>query len=434
MVAWLITIGSQFGHSYGFARLAFIITEAVSAIAVGMAAATLANDLRAGAFAAIAFVLVPQTKLEFAESIPDGAFMCAWALALWAAATLARRASWQAAVALGFTLAATVLSRTFGWALVFGVVGWTLTSRRDLVRYVAFAFASTLVAYVPFVLWNASVGWENFAFTFVHRQSLSGPSLAKLIDISTLRFMFYGALIIVVSWYLALRRAPLLPLVAWTALPLPIALFVLSFEMRTESYWIIGPAASLAVAVGVWLARTTVAARAITFGVLGISTAYAVFTALFLALPEAAQAAAFASRPAVRNALRSGVYAYRPLAEELRADAAVNGAAIFTDRYETSAELLWYGVPSHIVVPSAQVAQWTRWYRPATVPAHALLVTFRAPFGDAAGLEAHVRAAYAHVTPLKRLDDRYAGELEGTFYVTRLDGPRPEASRLLVGL
>ena len=113
MVAWLITIGNQFGHAYGFVRLPFVVTEAVASIAVGMATAILANDTRAGALAAIAFTLVPQTKLEFAESIPDGAYMCAWALALWAAAALARKASWRAASGLALALAATVLSMVF---------------------------------------------------------------------------------------------------------------------------------------------------------------------------------------------------------------------------------------------------------------------------------------------------------------------------------
>jgi uncharacterized protein with PQ loop repeat len=398
-----------------------------------MAAWRLIDDPRAGAFAAIAFTLVPQTKLEFAESIPDGAYMCAWALALWAAATLARRASWPAAIALGLALAATIYSRTFGFALVCGVLAWALTARRDLLRYVLPSIAIALIAYIPFVLWNASVGWENFAFTFVRRQHIAGLSVTKIIDISTLRFMFYGALIIALTRFVALRRTPYLPLVAWTAVPLPLALLVLSFAMRTESYWIIGPAASLAIGIGAVLTRTNVLARGLTFGVLGISTAYAVFTALFLALPEAAQASAFASHPSWRPALSSGVYAYAQLADELRADAR-DGAAIYTDRYETSAELLWYGVPSMIVVPSAQVPQWTRWYRYPIVPERARLVTFRAPFGDAPGLEDRVRAAYAQVGTPQQLDLHYAGELEGTFYITTLADPRPNARALLAGL
>lgn len=433
MVAWLITLGSLLGHSYGAVRLPFVIAEALAAVALGMTAKILTGETRAGAFAAIVFTLIPQTKLEFAECIPDGAYVLAWSLALWAAAALARRPSAAATVGLGGALAATVYSRTFGWALVGGIAAWALFARRDLLRPVALACALAAVAYVPFLLWNASVGWETFAFEFVHRQSMTTFSPAKLVDLDTLRFLVFGGLIVGLTWFVAVRRPPRLPLIAWTAIPLPAALFVLSFAMRTESYWILGPAASLAVGCGAVLARTTRLARALTFGALGISTAYALVTAVFLALPEAAQAAAFHAQPGLRSQFASGVYAYRPLAVELRPDVAA-GIAVFTDRYETSGELLWYGVPSDIVVVTAQLPQWMRWYRPAEVPQHADLVAFRTPFGDNPDLERNVRAAYARVGTPRRLDERYADEPEGTFYVTRLDDPRPDAQGVLPGL
>ena len=66
------------------------------------------------------------------------------------------------------------------------------------------------------------------------------------------------------------------------------------------------------------------------------------------------------------------MYAYRPLADDLRADV-VRGVTIYTDRYETSSELLWYGIPSYIIVQRGQLTQWMRWYRPAAVPQHAEL-------------------------------------------------------------
>ena len=251
MVAWLIKLGSFFGQSYGTVRLPFVIGEAVAAIAVGMAAKILAGDARSGAFAAIVFTLIPQTKLEFGECIPDGAYVLSWSLALWAAAALARRSSPAATIALGTALAATVYSRTFGWALVFGIAAWAVAARRDLLRPVGVACAIAAVAWIPFLMWNASVGWETFAFEFVHRQSIATFSVAKLFDLGTIRFLVYGALIVALTYLIALRRPPRLPLVAWTALPLPVALIVLSFAMRTESYWIIGPAASLSVACGI---------------------------------------------------------------------------------------------------------------------------------------------------------------------------------------
>jgi len=432
MVAWLIALGSLLGHSYGAARFPFLVAEAVAAFAVGMAAKMLVADTRAGAYAAIVFTLIPQTKLEFAECIPDGAYMLSWSLALWAAAALARRASPAATIALGAALAATVYSRTFGWALVFGVVAWALAARRDLLRAVGVALAIVVVAYVPYLIWNASVGWETFAFEFVHRQSVNTFSVAKLFDFGTVRFLEYGVLIVILTWVVALRRPPKLPLVVWTALPLPVALIVLSFGMRTEAYWIVGPATSLAVGCGVAIARASALWRNVTLAVLGIGTAYATAVAVFLALPESVQAAGFAAWPALRAQISSGVYVYRPMADDLRADAA-SGVMVYTDRYETSAELLWYGVPSLIVANVPHVPQWMRWYRPPEVPPRADLVAPLTPFGDTAGLEQRLRAAYAHVGTPQLLDFRYAGEPEGTFYVTRLEDPRPNADEILPG-
>jgi 4-amino-4-deoxy-L-arabinose transferase-like glycosyltransferase len=433
MVAWLITLGSLFGHSYGAVRLPFAIAEAVAALAVGMAAKLLVGDVRAGAYAAIVFALIPQTKLEFAESIPDGAYMLTWALSLWAAAVLARRVSSRATVALGAALAATVYSRTFGWALVFGILAWAVVARRDLLRAVAVACTIAIIAYVPFLIWNASVGWETFAFEFVHRQSITTLSPALLFNIVTMRTLLYGLLIVALTWLVALRRTPRLPLVAWTALPLPIALFVLSFGTQTETYWILGPATSLSIGCGAVLARATVRWRTAGFAVLGAAAVAATIPALFLALPESAQAAAFRADPALRAQFRSGTHAYAALADDLRPQAAA-GVAIYTDRYETSSELLWYGLPSTIVVYRGQLAQWMRWYRPAGVPQHAILVIPAREDGSAFPIAPYVRAAYARVGPPVRLEYRYGGEPEGTFDVTRLDDPRPDARRDLPGM
>jgi hypothetical protein len=298
---------------------------------------------------------------------------------------------------------------------------------------VAAACAIAVVAYVPHLMWNAAHGWETFAFEFVHRQTIGARSFSPLVDIITLRSLLYCAAIVVLTWLVALREKPRLDLVAWTAIPLPLALFALSFVVRTESYWILGQLASLSIGCGIALARASAGWRVAVFGVLGIATAISAATALFLALPESAQAAAFAANPSLHNQFSSAAYAYRPLADSLRADAAA-GITVYTDLYETSSQLLWYGVPSNIIGPSAQVPQWARWYRPAEVARHAELVTVPTAFGVLNGLDATLHAAYRSVGAPKMLEYRYAGRVEATFYVTRLDDPLPEARGIVPGI
>jgi 4-amino-4-deoxy-L-arabinose transferase-like glycosyltransferase len=430
MVAWLIGLGTALGHSPGFVRLPFVLCEAIAALAIGRAATLVAHNARAGALAAILFALIPQTKLALGEALPDGAYVAAWALALWGAAALDRRPSLRTALGLGLALAAVVLSRTFGWALVLGIAAWSLEPARRRRMWPLLAASATLVAtaYVPFLAWNAAHQWENFAFTFHTRQAFHPFAFAALADISTQRFVVYALLLAGLTWFVALRTPPRVTLVAWTALPLPAALLAFSFTTPTESYWIIGPAASLALGAGIVLERASAGWRGLVIGALGAGTAYVTAAALFLTLPEPAQAAVFTAMPASRGPFASGVYAFAPLAARVRALAAADdGAEVLTDRYETSAELLWYGVDSRLALALPQEAQWSRWHAGAPLPRHALLVTFAAPASADPPLARAVAAAFAHVTPLAPVAPSHAGVPEDVYYVEQLDGVRPNA-------
>jgi 4-amino-4-deoxy-L-arabinose transferase-like glycosyltransferase len=436
MVAWLIGLGRSLGAGAGFVRLPFVLCEALAAIAVGRAAALAAGSARAGAIAAILLAFVPQTKLALGEALPDGAFMAAWGFALWGAVALDRRPSPRNALGLGLALATAVLSRTFGWALVAGILAWSLEPARRRRAWPVLALSAAIVGagYVPFLQWNAAHGWENFAFTFHARQRFGALALARLDNVSTLRFVAYAALLAAVTWLVALRRSPRLSLVAWTALPLPAALFALSFATTTESYWIIGPAASLALGAGIALDRAGAAWRRGAIGGLGLATAYATAAALFLTLPEPTQARAFAAVPILRRPFASGVYVFAPLAERVRALAVADrGAVVLTDRYETAAELLWYGVDSRIAVALPQQAQWMRWHAGTPPGQHALLVTFAAPLAADPPLAHAVTAAFAHVMPQTTVALSHAGVPEDIYYVVRLGGARPNAAALIPG-
>ena len=437
MVAWLISLGRLLGSGAGFVRLPFVLCEAMAAIAVGRAASLVAGSARAGAIAAILFALIPETKLALGEALPDGAYMAAWALALWAAVALDRRPSVRVALGLGFALAAVVLSRMFGWALAVGILAWSLEPerRRRMWPYLALSAAVVVAGYVPFLIWNAQHGWENFVFTFHARQQFHGLAFRALGDISTLRFVVYAVLLAVLTWFVALRRPPRVTLVAWTALLLTASLFILSFSTEIASYWLIGPAVSVALGASVTLDRAAAVWRRIVIGVLGVATAYATVAALFLTLPEAAQAAAFSTVPAVRGPFESGVYVFARLAARVHALAAADhDAVILTDRYETAAELRWYGVDSRIAIALPQQAQWMRWHAGTPFPQHALLVTFAAPLAADPALAHTVTAAFQNVAPQAPIALSYAGVPDDVYYLVRLDGARPGAAAIMPGL
>ena len=434
MVAWLISLGALFGHSYGAVRLPFVIAEALAALAAGMAAKILTGSSRAGAYAAIVFALIPQTKLEFAECIPDGAYITVRGRSHFGPRPRSAGAFHRRRRSRSEPLSPRASTRArSGWALVFGIAGWAIFTRRDLLRPVAIACAMTVVAYVPFLLWNASVGWETFAFEFVHRQTMTF-GLGMLLNVVTLRTLLYGLLILGLTWFVALRRAPVLPLVAWTALPLPVILLGLSFATQTETYWILGAAASLAIGCGAVLGRArgalsqhgpddprdrhrsgdrsgrlSGAARGRAGGGLPRRAVVAASVRIGHVCVSTAGRRSACRCCARRNDLHG------PLRD------VVGIAAIGT-------------IPSDIVVERPQLAQWMRWYRPATVPQHAELVLPATNTGAAFPLPAYLSAAYARVGPSRRLDYRFAGEPEATFYVTPLDGALPASRRVLPGI
>lgn len=434
MVAWLAGLGYALGHEAGYVRLPFVVCETVAAVAVGRTAYLVSANARAGVIAALLFALIPQTKLAIGEVLPDGAYMAAWALALWGAVALVRAPSPRIAVGLGLALAAVVLSRTFGWALVAGIVAWSLEPirRARVWPLLGLALAIVCACYAPFVAWNAAHDWENIGFSVHTRQQFH--ALAHLTDASTVRFLIYSLLLAVLTWFVALRREPRMTIVAWTALPLPAALFVVSFFTTTESYWIIGPAASVAVGLGIVLERSLLWSR-VVLGALGAGTAYVTAAALFLTLPEAAQAHAFASVPAIKKPFASGVFVFAPLTERLRKLAAMDhDAVILTDRYETAAELVWNGLDARIVVALPQQKQWMRWHADGPVPQHALLVTFKAPMDATPELGREARAAYTHVTEQMPLAFSIAGIPQDVYFLTQLDDTRPDARTIMPGL
>ena len=129
------------------------------------------------------------------------------------------------------------------------------------------------------------------------------------------------------------------------------------------------------------------------------------------------------------------MYAFAPLAERVRALAAADeNAVVLTDRYETSAELRFYGVDSRIAIALPQQAQWMRWHAGAPVPQHALLVTFAAPLSADPQLAQAVAAAFARVTPLPDEQLAHAGITEHTYYVTQLDEARSNARAIMPAL
>ncbi len=289
MVAWLIALTAPFGSSELAVRLPFIACEALAAIALGYTAMVLTGNARAGGGAAVIFALIPQTRMVIGEALPDGPYLLFWSLALLFAARAASRLRAADMILLGISLGGALLSRAFGLSLLAGVLIFSLLPEQRRMWKQGFWIAPVIavVLYLPFVCWNATHDWANYNFT-VYREAYQTFSAAHLLVLSTLRFALEAAAFLIATYLLTMRRR--YDLLACTALPLPLLLIALSFFEGVESYWLLGPFASLCVALGIAYANFPSFWKRVAAAAWMIPAAYAMLVVTLLSLPQPAQA------------------------------------------------------------------------------------------------------------------------------------------------
>jgi 4-amino-4-deoxy-L-arabinose transferase-like glycosyltransferase len=208
---------------------------------------------------ALAMTLTPMLSVGFVIATPDGPLMAAWACSLYFAVRAEQTRTRRDFIYLGIALAAALLSKMFAFALLAGIVAWSLgTTRRSLWRDgLGLTFLIIVILCAPFLIWNAQNHWVTFTFAFEQRHvaqpSLLRPLFYLLVSAGPYSpGLWLGALLVLVR--------PRNALVAWTAIPLSLLLVLLNFHERIELHWIFGPYISLCVGMG--LAFSTLSHRA----------------------------------------------------------------------------------------------------------------------------------------------------------------------------
>ncbi|HEX5275764.1 MAG TPA: glycosyltransferase family 39 protein [Candidatus Rubrimentiphilum sp.] len=419
MVAWLIALTAPFGSSELVIRLPFIACEALAAIALGRTAIVLTGNARAGGAAAVIFALIPQTRMIIGEALPDGPYLLFWSLALLFAARAASRLRTADMIFLGIALGGALLSRAFGFSLLAGVLVFSLLPAQRRMWKLGFWIAPVIavVLYMPFVYWNATHGWVNYNFT-VYREAYERFSPAHLLVLSTLRFALEAAAFFIATYLLTIRRR--YDLLACTALPLPLLLIVLSFSEGVESYWLLGPFASLCVALGIAYANFPALWKRLAAAAWIVPAAYAMLVVTLLSLPQPVQASLLrASNQKPKSMFYSAVYAYAPLARDVRGLLKNSNAIVMTDKFEIAAELLYQGNIESTVVSGIGRKQWAMW-QGGSGPARYLVVLNEAPGRDPAAMRPVAKECSAiHDGPTLRY--AFAGPPVTMFYTKWCD-------------
>jgi hypothetical protein len=425
-VAWLIAPFAPFG-SPAFIRLGFVLCGVVAALALADAVRILAHrhgvDAKPAAVASVcAFSFAPVTWFSFGTAMPDGPYLAAWCVTLWAAVHVDESARRRDMIVLGLALGIALLSRAFGFALLAGVLGWSLlpARRRLWGSGLWLTFVIAALVYAPFVMWNVTHDWANVTFSLYQRNEVHTLRLSRLWPLAYGAILMYSpglwlAAICMLTGLWFIRE----PIVAWTAFPLAIVLTVLASFETVEQHWYLGVYTSLCIAMGLCYARTQPYWRRVW-------ERFAMVPALGMLLIGATAAAAPAQTYAavrglthltLRNDGPFEVYAYRMLAGDIAALRARSDAGIMTTSYGLAAELNYHrGLVPVVIGDDYRGRESRRWQ--LTTAEGRMIVVERAPLSDNPSLQRLLGASCRQLTPGPVLHYRFADAPARSFYTT----------------
>lgn len=439
MVAYLIAPFAWVVQNPLWIRIGFLASGVIATVAAAGTARRLSGDERAGLVTALAMTLAPLLSVGFTIATPDGPLMAAWACTLFFAVRCEQERRPLDFASLGLAMAAAVLSKMFGWALVAGIGIWALAPARRWMwrRGLGSAFALLGVLYAPFLAWNAQHEWISFQFTFRQRHE-ADPAWYRPLTYVLACSGAYSPGIWIGALAVAVR--PRYPLVAWTALPLLILLLVLNVHERIELHWVFGPYVSLAVAMGPAFVHLSQRARVLWASAAAVPAAVLV-PLLFLAaaVPGPLYASFRSTGSSLRNSGPFEIFTVWALAHDVRQMADANDAVVVTDGYGFSSQLDYEAqIPPVVIGYDAQGQEARRWYDPDMRPKRLLFVD-KEPLvprpghpGDKLGRPdflSRMKAACGDVRPGPALEYQYTDPTghsvpARTYFVTWCDEPK----------
>ena len=431
MVAWAIALGAPLHWGAFGVRLGCVLCGLGATVATFAAARRLGGD-GAGLAAAAALTLAPLCSIAFATASPDGPYVLFWCAALWCTIALWNAPRAELAALLGLFLGGVTLSRAFGWAIALPALAVLLLAEsRQRRRAGAIALIVLLIAYAPFVVWNATHGWATIAFSLAGRHVNEGFSPLRAAGFAGTLLAAYGIGTALGASAAVLRSRQ--ALLRWTALPLVGALFALALFERVEIYWACGPFASAAVAAGVAFAALGAPAR-VRWAAAAVGSAFPLLVfalAAGLSIPATSHALASVAAARLRNSGPFEIFTYAALSHDVARIARERAAMVMTDGYGLSALLDYHDGSAPVVIGyDRQGAQAKSWYDPQARPQHALFVD-KEPLATRPDFASRFGAACERVSDGGTLHYRYAGAAARTYYLTWCEGMRAQGLRML---
>lgn len=309
MIAWLIaTTTAMFGNAEWAARLASPFLHAATAALLYLLGKRL-YDARVGAFAGIAWLLIPAVWLSSMVISTDAAMFPMIALALLAFHSLMQKQSWAAGALLGAAIGLGVLAK---YAMLYVPMGmaiaalWLPQARAAVLsKPMALAIGVALLVLAPNLIWNAQNDFATLGHTLANAD-LAGRDEMVNVDEAGAFFVDQIAMagLLTIAFFVlvvlaAMRKAALSAhdrlLLAFVLPPL-IIIFAQGVISRAHANWTAAAYPALVVLVTAWLVQPK--RQGWLFGALGLHAAgWALFTALVIS-------PAFADSIGAANALK----------------------------------------------------------------------------------------------------------------------------------
>ena len=431
MVAWTIAAFAWIGHAPGFVRFGFVLCGAVTALALSAATVEITANRRAGAVAALALTLTPLATVVFVIPSPDGPYLMFWALALWFAARAFRRDRIGDWLLLGAALGGVLLSRVLGFALLFGLVAYSLSGpqRAAWRRGMPLMLATAFIVVLPFLVWNANHDWVTFSFALLYRHEEKREF--STLNVLLAQLVAYSPGIWAAAIACAVRRRN--ALLAWTALPQFILVMLLSLFERVEISWIFGFFVSLCAMLGIAYVALEPRARAIwTWVAAAPATLLLVVLFTFIFAPAATYKLVLGHSGArLRNGGPFEIMTYAPVARDAAMLARKRDAIVMTDGYGFSSVIDFdAGVTPVVIGYDWQGREARGWYADSNRPRNALFVD-KEPLSSRTDFETHLRRACTKVVDGGVRGYSYKGTGRRDYYFTWCEGLRPDGLAIL---
>jgi 4-amino-4-deoxy-L-arabinose transferase-like glycosyltransferase len=434
-VAWTIAAFAWLGHQPGFVRLGFVVCGVLASLALAAATTEISPSTgsgqarRAGAIAALALTLTPLASVVFGTASPDGPYLMFWALALWFAARAFKRNQTIDWVLLGIAAGGVLLSRVLGFALLFGLVAYSLSgeNRRYWTRGIPVMLGVAFVVTLPFVVWNATHEWVTLAFALVHRHEQTHQ--ISTLHVVVAQIAGYSPGIWVATILCAIR--PKNALLAWTALPQFVVVMLLSLFEPVEFSWIAGFFVSLCAMLGLAYVELGPRAR------LGWSIATVVPASVMLALLFSFTFAPVTTYRAIVGATRLAnggpfeIWTYSHVAADAARLARERDAVVMTDGYGFSSAIDFdAGAAPVLIGYDWQGREARSWFPDTNRPARALFVD-KEPLATRPDFAKQFARACVRVADGGRHVYRYEGVGARSYFFTWCDGIVPDGLAIL---